>query len=170
MQNRTSSPNSQHQRAKRPGGGHSRGHQRQPNQVPSSAHLVLIRGLPGSGKSTLAKEFVEEGYVHFEADMFFMKDGVYCYDASLVRDAHNWCKAQTRAALARGQRVVVANTFTRLHEMAHYYEMCPRVRVVEATGKWPNLHGVPPERIEEMAARWEPSPGAHVVAATEEEQ
>lgn len=134
----------------------SRGGRRENSQLPPTAELILIRGLPGSGKSTLAEEFVAQGYVHFEADMFFMKDGAYCYDASLVREAHNWCKARTRAALARGERVVVANTFTRLHEMAHYYEMCPKVRVIEATGNWPNLHGVPPERIKEMAARWEP--------------
>lgn len=50
-----------------------------------------------------------EGYAHYEADMFFMRDGTYCYDASQVRAAHEWCKTMTRRALTRGQRVVVAN-------------------------------------------------------------
>lgn len=126
--------------------------------VPDTAELVIIRGLPGSGKSTLAAELAEKGYTHFEADMFFMKNGVYCYDASQIRDAHNWCKARTRSALGRGERVVVANTFTRLAEMRPYLDMCPTVRIIEAKGCWPNMHGVPPERIQEMAQRWEALP------------
>jgi tRNA uridine 5-carbamoylmethylation protein Kti12 len=35
--------------------------------------LILIRGLPGSGKSTIAREYVKQGYHHFEADMYFEK-------------------------------------------------------------------------------------------------
>ena len=30
------------------------------------------------------------------------------------------------------------------------------VRIVEATGNWPNVHGVPEDAIERMRARWEP--------------
>ena len=30
------------------------------------------------------------------------------------------------------------------------------VRIVEATGNWPNVHGVPADAIERMRARWEP--------------
>ena len=29
------------------------------------------------------------------------------------------------------------------------------VRIVEATGSWPNVHGVPADAIERMRARWE---------------
>lgn len=57
---------------------------------PSSVdtELVLIRGLPGSGKSTMAKVLALVGYQHFEADMFFVRDGTYCYDRSRIREAH----------------------------------------------------------------------------------
>lgn len=41
--------------------------------------LVLIRGLPGSGKSTMAKVLAQVGYEHYEADMFFERDGVYLH-------------------------------------------------------------------------------------------
>lgn len=75
--------------------------------------------------------------------MYFMKDGAYCHDASQIRDAHNWCKAMTRTALEHGERVVVANTFTWLVEMQPYFEMCKNIRIIEATGQWPNVHGVP---------------------------
>ena len=39
--------------------------------------LYIVRGIPGSGKSTFAKSL---GGTHFEADMFFMKDGEYKFD------------------------------------------------------------------------------------------
>lgn len=136
---------------------HRPGYQnRAPRLLPATAELVIIRGLPGSGKSTLANRMVEQGYQHFEADMYFMQDGVYRYDASRVREAHNWCKTMTRSALVRGDHVVVANTFTRLTEMQPYFDMCGNVRVIEATGRWLNVHGVPPARIQQMAERWEP--------------
>jgi ABC-type phosphate/phosphonate transport system ATPase subunit len=90
--------------------------------------LVLIRGLPGSGKSTMAKDLATQGYLHFEADMFFEVDGHYRYDASRIRDAHSWCQQMTRQALAKGLKVVVSNTFTQLREMSH-------------TGQWLTVFG-----------------------------
>lgn len=116
---------------------------------------MLIRGLPGSGKSTIAKGMVADGFVHFEADMFFTVDGVYTYDATRIRDAHAWCQRVTRQALREGQRVVVSNTFTRLQEMEPYRTMGTKVRVVEARGSWQNTHGVPAAMVERMAQRWE---------------
>jgi len=83
--------------------------------------LVLIRGLPGSGKSTMALVLAQVGYVHYEADMYFMQDGQYQYDSRQVRQAHQWCREQTLRALQAGKRVVVSNTFTRLQEMEPYF-------------------------------------------------
>lgn len=117
--------------------------------------LVLIRGLPGSGKSTMAGALAVAGYKHFEADMYFMVDGVYRYDASRIRDAHFWCQRMTREALARGQRAVVSNTFTMLREIEPYRSMTTNIRIVEAQGNWENCHGVPAEVIQRMADRWE---------------
>jgi Chromatin associated protein KTI12 len=48
--------------------------------------LVLIRGVPGSGKSTRARELQE--YLHFEADMYFIRDGAYTFDSDLLPAAH----------------------------------------------------------------------------------
>lgn len=125
---------------------------------PCGGELVLIRGLPGSGKSTMAKVLSMVGYAHFEADQFFEVNGVYQYDATRVRVAHDWCKTMTRQALSAGKRVVVSNTFTTLSELEPYLAMTDNVRVIEARGRWENQHGVPAETLERMALRWQVSP------------
>jgi hypothetical protein len=107
----------------------------------------------------MARVLAEVGYEHFEADMFFIIDGVYRYDASRIRDAHAWCQRKALEALAAGRRVVVSNTFTRLQEMEPYRSMTTNIRVIEAKGRWQNVHGVPAERLRQMAERWEPDLG-----------
>jgi hypothetical protein len=106
----------------------------------------------------MAKVLVLVGYEHFEADMYFTLDGVYRYNPTRIRDAHAWCQAQTRLALGQARRVVVSNTFTRLHEMEPYRSMTRSLRIVEARGQWSNVHGVPAEMLRRMAERWEPLP------------
>lgn len=119
--------------------------------------LVLIRGLPGSGKSTIARSMA--GYVHLEADMFFAQDGEYKFDAGKIKDAHAWCQAMTRDALSQEKDVVVSNTFTQQWEMIPYIRMATEygivAQIIEAKGNFMNVHGVPPEVIEKMRARWE---------------
>jgi predicted kinase len=117
--------------------------------------LVLIRGLPGSGKSTMAKVLALVGYEHYEADQFFLRDGVYEFDPARVRDAHAWCQAMTLSALVQGKRTVVSNTFTRLQELAPYQAMSRNVRIIEAKGRWCNVHKVPATTLQWMAERWE---------------
>ena len=119
--------------------------------------LVLIRGLPGSGKSTLARSM--RGHRHLEADMFFARSGAYQFDRSQLAAAHDWCQNSARESLQQGQSVVVSNTFTWLFEMQPYLDMAQQLgatlRVIEARGNWPNVHGVPEEEIERMRLRWE---------------
>lgn len=119
--------------------------------------LILIRGLPGSGKSTIAKQLA--GFEHYEADMFHMKNGEYCFQSDKVKDAHNWCKQETFNALVCGKNVVVSNTFTRYWEMQDYFEMAKtfgiKPLVIVANGDFENVHNVPKEVIEAMRNRWE---------------
>ena len=126
------------------------------------ARLVMVRGLPGSGKTTVASVLKLLGYQHFEADMFFVgNDGVYRHDSSRIGEAHTWCQSSVKAALDRGERVVVCNTFTRLKEIEPYLAMTSDVQVLEAGGRWRNQHGVPLEKISAMRARWEPLPSSY---------
>ena len=77
--------------------------------------LILLRGLPGNGKSTFAKVI---GGTHYEADMYFMEDGIYNFDPSGLKDAHAWCRNSTETAMRRGEdKVIVSNTFTQEWEM-----------------------------------------------------
>lgn len=120
--------------------------------------LFLIRGLPGSGKSTLASQLTD---IVFEADMFFLKDGVYQFDKEKIAEAHEWCQARCKEAMQfEVAKIAVSNTFVRRWEMEPYYRMAKEFnyRIVEITmsgNLHENAHGVSDNTIQHMRARWE---------------
>ena len=121
--------------------------------------LILLRGLPGSGKSTLAKSI---GGAHFEADMFFIKDGTYQFDATKLKMAHNWCAIQTQKAMVDDEpKIIVSNTFTQEWEMEIYYQLAKEngyqvfSLIVENRHGGMNVHGVPADKLEQMRNRFE---------------
>ena len=121
--------------------------------------LFLLRGLPGAGKSTLAKSL---GGKHIEADMFFMKDGVYEFDATKLRDAHKWCQSIVGGWMSDNEeRIVVSNTFTQEWEMKDYYDWAKDFDykvyslIVENRHGGVNEHGVPEDKLEIMRNRFE---------------
>lgn len=121
--------------------------------------LFLLRGLPGAGKSTLAKSL---GGKHIEADMFFMKDGVYEFDATKLRDAHGWCQSIVGGWMSDNEeRIVVSNTFTQEWEMKDYYDWAKDFDykvyslIVENRHGGVNEHGVPEDKLEIMRNRFE---------------
>ena len=122
--------------------------------------LVIVRGLPGSGKSTYAKTL---NMVHFEADRFFEKDGVYNFDAKLLAAAHRWCFNNVIETLKSGHDCVVSNTFTKIWEMGNYVTTAKilgdvKIRVVEMHTQYDNVHNVPVDIQKQMAERWQPIP------------
>ncbi len=127
------------------------------------ADLILVRGVPGSGKSTFAKKMVDmmPSMIHLEADMFFVNDGQYRYDPTLIPAAHQWCRDRLKFHLEADAHVVVSNTFVRRWEIESYLSIVPshtNVTVITVHGNWPNVHGVPQAVIRRMIANWETWP------------
>jgi predicted kinase len=125
--------------------------------------LYLLRGLPGSGKSSVAKSLMNAQTGHVEADMFFMKNGEYNFDASKLKEAHEWCRKQTDVYMQPYgyNTVIVSNTFTQEWEMKPYYELAEKYDfvvfslVVENRHRGINEHGVPDETLEKMENRFQ---------------
>jgi predicted kinase len=126
--------------------------------------LILLRGLPGSGKSTLAKSL---GGIHIEADQYFMDKGVYKFDASQLKNAHNYCQTQTGAWMSHNgeqvsaDKIIVSNTFTQEWEMVPYFQMAKEFGyqviclIVENRHGSDSIHGVPEDKIQQMRSRFE---------------
>jgi len=121
--------------------------------------LILLRGLPGSGKSTFANLL---GGIHVEADQYFMRDGEYRFDASKLKQAHNWCKLRVEHSMEDGaDKITVSNTFTQEWEMDAYFELAEKYGyqtsclIVENRHDSKNIHGCPDDKIEQMRNRFE---------------
>lgn len=126
--------------------------------------LILLRGLPGAGKSTVANLFGEDDddVLHFEADMYFMKNGTYQFDVTQIKDAHIWCQACVSDCMSKGaSKLIVSNTFTQEWEMAAYYKLAEEygyrvtALIVENRHGGENIHGVPTDKLEQMRNRFE---------------
>lgn len=120
--------------------------------------LFLLRGVPGSGKSTLAKTL---GGVQLEADMYFHKSGEYKFDATKLKEAHEWCRSECERAMGWDLKVVVSNTFTQEWEMEAYFELAKKYGyrvyslIVENRHGGVNEHNVPEDKVEQMRKRFQ---------------
>jgi predicted kinase len=131
--------------------------------------LFLVRGIPGSGKSTFARHIWNE-YAICEADKYFLnkETGEYNFDASKLKEAHEWCRAQVEMRMSDHQvnpqyypEIVVSNTFTQEWEMQAYIDLAAKYGyqvvslIVENRHGNPNVHNVPEETLEKMRKRFE---------------
>lgn len=118
----------------------------------------MIRGLPGSGKSTVAKAFKTAGAFHVETDMYWGPE--YKFDASKLKEAHEWCQNSVRQLFDKNVvTVVVSNTFTTAFELLPYFDIAKEFniypQVILCQGQFGNIHNVPEEVIKKMEARFE---------------
>ena len=121
------------------------------------SELVLLRGAPGSGKSTFAAVLARQRFAHIEADHWMVNDRYeYEFNPNLLKYCHAQCLERAKVVLARGRDVVVANTFTRLWELGPYLQLGFRTTVLKLEGTFPNVHGVPQEKVQSMRDRYEP--------------
>lgn len=121
--------------------------------------LYLIRGLPGSGKSTLALKLASKfNCPYYEADMYFINDSKYLFNAAALYHAHKWCMKNVFTHMQENESVIVSNTFTTYKEMKPYLKKAKslyyRVVVIECSGQFENIHDVPEETIQRMKDRW----------------
>lgn len=117
--------------------------------------LYLIQGVSGSGKSTLARKLIEHGVarLHYEADMFFCKDGEYQFDGTKLVEAHRWCQKSVDKGISEYHSVVVSNTFTKIEDMEYYlqtacYYQLELVVFRLAGRRYESIHNVPNHVIE----------------------
>jgi predicted kinase len=121
--------------------------------------LYLIRGICGSGKSTFAKSL---GISHVEADMYFVdsETGEYKFDATKLKDAHEFCRKKTELWMNKSLDIAISNTFTQEWEMEGYYDLAKKYGykvfsiIVENRHNGINEHNVPEETINKMKARF----------------
>ncbi len=133
----------------------------------NQGELILLRGLPGSGKSTLAKIILQlpsnvEPEVLSADDFFETKEGIYNFDATKLKEAHNYCQFRCSERMRQQKsRIVVANTFTEEWEMEEYFKMAERYNyrvhtvVVENRHGNINVHGVPEDKLQKMKDRFQ---------------
>lgn len=121
--------------------------------------IILFRGLPGSGKSSLAESLCQEVW---SADMYFERHGEYMFDATQLKDAHQWCQAHVEKSMHDGCKLIgVANTFTQEWEMDAYFNLAKKYGyristiIVENRHGGENVHGVPTDKIEQMEDRFQ---------------
>lgn len=130
--------------------------------------LYIVRGLPGSGKSTFAEALVGSDFLVCEADKYFIVDGEYKFDATKLRQAHEWCRNRVETymkdSLVNDQfyrEIAVSNTFTQEWEMESYYKLAEQYGymvfsiIVENRHGGVNEHGVPADKLEQMKNRFE---------------
>ena len=147
------------------------------NKASREASIVrkctILRGIAGSGKSTYIRKNHPDAIV-CSADDYFLEvlgEGKnYIFDATKLGEAHKWCmqkfiNATThRDPLGRATTVVVDNTNIMLWEFMGYVQVASamgyEVEVVRmdtpahvAAGR--NVHGVPANKVEDMARRFQ---------------
>lgn len=130
--------------------------------------LYIVRGLPGSGKTSFVKNLMNlcvngsASAEHFEADQYFyLKDGKYTFEPSLIGAAHFNCRHNTKNAMLNNvENIFVSNTFTTEKEMKPYFQLATEFDykvvslVVENRHGNSSVHGVPEDTLVKMKDRF----------------
>jgi predicted kinase len=131
--------------------------------------LYIVRGIPGSGKSTFANNLVGSDFLVCEADKYFMVDGEYKFDATKLKQAHEFCRNTVETYMRDNvevndqfyRQIAVSNTFTQEWEMQPYFDLAKKYGytvftvIVENRHGGVNQHGVPDEVLTKMRDRFE---------------
>jgi len=90
--------------------------------------LIIMQGCSASGKSHIASMIFKNSehllVEYCSADNFFMKDGIYKFNASLLGSAHGYCRHKAETAMKNNYDVVIIdNTNTTKKEVEPYFTM-----------------------------------------------
>lgn len=140
--------------------------------------VIIMRGPSGSGKSTWIDRWYKQDLWKrvwvVSADQFFVRNGLYQFEASKLGEAHARCLNNFLTILfdpaPEIETLIVDNTNTQLWEWMNYYlaairlkhqvrimtTMPTAVSVEELAAR--NRHGVPAEIIARMVANYEVAP------------
>lgn len=136
--------------------------------------VIVLSGVSGIGKSTYAEQLVrlqKWAYQIVSADDFYVKNGVYTYEADKIGEAHAWCFRQFMEAIGGGGQisrtplVIVDNTNLTQREISPYMLAAAafgyEAEIVTLRSKDPsiagprNQHGLPPSEQEAQLRRLE---------------
>jgi hypothetical protein len=134
---------------------------------PPKKTLWVFQGVPGSGKSTRALQMKKYADQHWERTLViceadsFMTDsnGKYSYDASKIASCHSQALLLAKRAMQNGHHVAVANTCIRRWECKEYVREAAAldydIQFIRCDGCYPNVHGVPQDKVEQMRKNME---------------
>lgn len=131
--------------------------------------LYILRGVPGSGKSTYANEIMsnlrDRIGEHYEADMYFMDNGKYNWNADKLYFAHKWCYFSVCKAMDKPSNdyVIVSNTFVANKDIKPYVKAAEErgwdVSILRLENNFNNVHSVPNEVVQAMLDKFQDYPG-----------
>jgi predicted kinase len=126
--------------------------------------VYIMQGASGSGKSTVAGR-IAAGYASSgllakvcSTDDFFVKMSGYAFNPKRLGEAHAWNQDRFRNDLAKGDCdvLIVDNTNIKAWEARPYVEAAvaagASIVFVRCTGRFANVHGVPPTVVERQLA------------------
>jgi predicted kinase len=133
-------------------------------KIPGEGSLILLRGLPGAGKTTFARLLADNRWPILAIDDFFTDPvtSVYTFRYEQNHLAYRQCETDTEKELAAGtEKVFVDNTFTMSWEMEPYFKLAKKYKyrifvvTVENYHGNSNIHGIPEENLQKMAAKYQ---------------
>ena len=128
-------------------------------KVSESTFSSFLGNIDQVSKSTLAKKLVGDDN-YFEADMYFLQDGIYEFDITKIKDAHDWCYNKIEEKMKNSIReIAVSNTFTRNWEFQKYQSLARKYNYtifeIICHNEFENEHNVPENIVKNMKDRFE---------------
>lgn len=135
--------------------------------LPHQQFLVIMQGAPGSGKSYLAN-LIRLGIEAVGGKVFvcptddFFKDlnGGYRYDPAKLEEYHKMNQQRVQCILQYKGSAIVDNSNVRAWEAKPYVQMAVQLGIpvtfIRCAGNFPNVHGVPADKVEQMRFALEP--------------